>query len=242
MGTQFKEVGGGPATGLANDFVSFLQNGLMSGSFGGGTAGQRFAGANPMGSSMGIAGVLNDILAGGAGQLGGSMQQMISQDTNRQADALRSRYGVGGGMGFGTPAAFAESMLRSEQAPKLTQAIGGLQMQALNQLMPIMAGLAGKGISQRETIAQPNPVASGVAAVAPIAGAIIGSFGGPGGTAAGAQLGSSLGNALGGSTPYMNRNQGNDLMFGQNLGMQMPSYAGQAYSFDPSMWGNLGMR
>lgn len=238
MGNQFKEVGGGPATGLANDFVSFLQNGLMTGQFGGGTAGARFAGANPGGSTMGIAGVLNDILAGGAGQLGGSLSDMISKDTERQTNALRARFGVGGGQAFGSPAAYAESMLRAEQAPRLTQAIGGLQMQALNQLMPIMAGLAGKGISQRETIAQPNPIASGVAAIAPIAGAVIGSFGGPGGTAAGAQIGSSLGNALGGSTPYMSHNQTNDLFQGANLGMQMPAQ----YTYDPKMWAgyNLG--
>ena len=37
MGMNVKEVGGGPSVGLANDFVSWLQNGINSGTFGGGT-------------------------------------------------------------------------------------------------------------------------------------------------------------------------------------------------------------
>lgn len=115
---------------------------------------------------MGIAGILNDLLSGGAGQVGGSMQQMIHADTERGANALRARFGAGGGTAFGTPGAYAESLYRAEAAPRATQAVAGLQLQALFPIMQMMAALAGRGISQRETIAQPNPVVSGLTALA----------------------------------------------------------------------------
>lgn len=233
MGTKTKEVGGGPATGLANDFVSFLQGGLNTGSFGGGSATQRTNGANPVGSTMGIAGVLNDILSGGAGQLGGSLQQLISRDTERQADQLRARFGLGGGTAFGTPAAYAESNLRAEQAPQLTQAIGGLQLGAIGQLLPLLAGLAGRGISQRETIAQPSPWASAAAIGAPIIGAGLGAL--AGNPMAGAAVGQSVAGGLGGGglqTPFMTQSQG--LNFG---GMGMGGGGGYQPLNNP-LWNN----
>lgn len=187
MGSQLKEVGGGPATGLANDFIKFLQNGLNSGTFGGTTGVTGTMNANPYGSTSGISGVLNDILSGGAGQLGGSLQEMISRQATRDVNDLRSRFGASGGTAFGTPAAYAESLLRSETAPKLATAVGGLQLQALQPLLGIIAGLSGKGISQRETIQQPSTLGS----IASIASPILG-------TALGGPLGGYLGGKLGG--------------------------------------------
>jgi len=193
LDTKYKEVGGGPATGLAGDFVSMLQQGLF-GSFGGPTAGARMAGANPYAQSMGVAGVLNDILSGGAGELGGSLATLMSRQTDRDVAGLRSRFGMTGGMGFGTPAAFAESMYRAEAAPRAAMAVGGLQMQALQQLLPILANISGRGISQRETVAQPGTGASIIASVAPIVGTVLGAAaGGPPGAAMGAQMGSQIG-------------------------------------------------
>lgn len=238
MGTKYKEVGGGPATGLGNDFIKFLQGGLNTGSFGGVSAAQRTQGADPMGSTQGIAGVLNDILSGGAGQIGGSLQQLISQDTNRQADALRSRFGVGGGTAFGTPAAYAESQLRSQQAPQLTQAIGGLQLQALSQILPMIGGFASKGVSQRENVASPSPWASAAAIGAPIIGAGLGAL--AGNPLAGLSLGSSLGGLGGGGgglqTPFMSGSNGLD--FG-NMGMGGGGYMGQLAS---PLWQNYQPR
>lgn len=234
MGTKFKEVGGGPATGLANDFISFLQGGLNTGSFGGTSAAQRTQGANPVGATQGIAGVLNDILSGGAGQLGGSLQQLISRDTDRQADALRARFGLGGGTAFGTPAAFAEGTLRSEQAPNLVNAIGGLQLNAIGQLLPLMAGLAGRGISQRETIAQPSPWASAAAIGAPIIGAGLGAL--AGNPMAGTSIGQSVGGAFGGQlqTPFMSQSPG--LQF-PNLGMSSGG-SGMGQPLSNPLWNN----
>lgn len=198
LDTKYKEVGGGPATGLATDFVNMLRQGLF-GSFGGPTAGARMAGANPYAQSMGVAGVLNDILAGGAGQLGGSLGEMMSRQAERDVAGLRSRFGMTGGMGFGTPAAFAESMYRAEAAPRAALAVGGLQMQALQQLLPVLANISGRGISQREVIAQPGTGASILATVAPIVGTVLGAAtGGPPGAAAGATLGSQLGGSIAG--------------------------------------------
>lgn len=236
MGTKTKEVGGGPATGLANDFVGFLQGGLGSGTFGGGASAGQAGAANPVGATQGIAGILNDILSGGAGQIGGSMQQLISQDTNRQADALRSRFGVGGGTAFGTPAAYAESQLRSQQAPQLVNAIGGLQMQTIAPLLQLMAGLSQKGISQRETVASPSPWASAAAIGAPIIGAGLGAL--AGNPMAGSAIGSSIGNAfggMGGSTPFMSGNQG--LMGGTNMGIGSGGYGNPSPLSSP-LWNN----
>jgi hypothetical protein len=200
MGTQTKEVGGGAATGLADDFIKFLQQGLSSGTFGGSTAVNGAMQANPYGSTHGIAGVLNDLLSGGAGQIGGSMNQMIQQQSTRDVDALRARFGAGGGQAFGTPAAYGEALLRSETAPKMTQAIGNLQFQALQPLFQAMLGLSGKGISQRETIQQPSEIANALSIASPIAGSILG---GP--------LGGMIGKGIGGwfgKTPGMPQDQG----------------------------------
>jgi hypothetical protein len=191
MGTQTKEVGGGPATGLANDFVKFLQSGLNSGTFGGLSGATGAMNANPFGSTNGIAGVLNDILSGGAGKLGGSLQELIGKQETRDVNDLRARFGASGGTAFGTPAAYAESLLRSETAPKLTQAVGGLQLQTLSQLLPLLAGLSQRGISQRETVQQPSPLANAFSIAAPVIGAFAG---GP----AGGALGSLFGGMFGG--------------------------------------------
>lgn len=193
MGPRQSSVGGGPATGLANDFVGFLQNALNTGTFGGAASAGQAAGANPIGATTGIAGILNDLLAGGAGQIGGNMNQMIAKDTDRQAQMLRERYTQGGGVGYGSPAANAEALLRSESGAKMTQATGQLQMAALMPILQMIMGLSGKGISQREDVLSPNPWMQGLSALAPLIGAAAGAFGGPPGMLAGAAAGSAAG-------------------------------------------------
>lgn len=165
MGAKYKEYGGGPATGLADNFIQFLSQGLNTGTFGAGQA----AGGDAMGQTQGIAGVLNDILSGGAGNLGGSMAQLIKNDTNDQVNALRARFGAAGGTAYGTGAAYGEGVLRSKQAPALTTAVGNLQMGAIQNLMGIMAQLAGKGIAQRQGVMEENPWMTG----AKVAGGIV---------------------------------------------------------------------
>lgn len=196
MGMKQKEVGGGPATGLANDFVGFLQKGLQTGSFGSAGATSQFAGANPYGSTTGVGGLINDIIAGPAGTLGGSMQQLISTQQANDVAALRSRFGAGGGTSFGTPAAYAESTYRAQAAPQIATAIGGLQENLLSQLLPLYAGLSQRGISQREVVSQPSTGASIAQIGLPLAGSILGAFGGN--PALGSGLGSLFAKLFGG--------------------------------------------
>lgn len=199
MAMKYKEVGGGPATGLANDFVSFLQNGLQTGSFGSAGATSQAAGANPIGSTNGIGGILNDLLAGGAGVIGGNMASMISKQSDRDVNALRARSGLGGASAFGTPASYAEAQLRSDTAPKLVNAIGGLQQGVLSQLLPLFANLSSKGIAQREGTYQENPWATAAQIGLTGAGTALGFMaGGPGGAAVGNKIGSSAGGMFGG--------------------------------------------
>lgn len=164
MSAKTKETGGGAATGLSNDFIKWLQSAVTTGQFGAGTATTGFNNANPMGDTMGMATVLNDILSGGAGVLGGNMNKMISENTENQAAALRSRYGAGGGMSMGTPAAYGEAMLRSQSGAQQINAIGGLQMQALLPMLQIIAGMSQQGIAQRQTVVEPNPWMQGLQA------------------------------------------------------------------------------
>lgn len=199
MGMKTHEVGGGPATGLANDFTKFLESGL-TGSFGGAGASSQTAASNPFGSTMGFAGVLNDIMSGGAGNLGGSLAKLISTQQGNDIAGLRSRFGAGGGTAFGTPAAYAESTYRAQAAPQIATAIGQLQMQTLGQLLPIYANLAGKGIAQRETVAQPNPWVQAAQLFLPIAGQAFGAAGEAGGF--GNLFGGGGGGGYGGASAY----------------------------------------
>lgn len=164
MAPQTKEVGGGPATGLADQFVSWLSQGLNTGSFGPGAP----AGADAHGATMGIGSYLTDILSGGAGKIGGATSDIITKQGERDAAAVRARYGVGGGTAFGTPGAYAEGMVRSETAPKLVSAIGGLQQNALQMLLPLFANIAGKGLTQRQTVTQQSPWATAAGIAAPL--------------------------------------------------------------------------
>jgi len=167
MGMKERTVGGGSATGLADDFTAWLQGALNTGSFGG----QQPAGSGAIGSTLGISGVLNNLLSPGGGAMGNSLMEMISKDTERQASALRARYGQQG-LGYGTPAAYSEALLRSEQAPKLTQAIGGLQLQALFPIIQAIAGISQLGIPQRQTVMQPNNWVQGIGVGSDLIGSI----------------------------------------------------------------------
>lgn len=162
MGSTTKEIGGGPAVGLANDWVHALQGLLNTGGMG--SAGSPDA----YGSAGGVYNVLKDILSGGAGKIGGAYQDIIAKDMNRQALALRGRFTQGGGASFGTPAAYAEALLRSESGPKLIAAIGGLQENAINSLIGSYTGLSGKGISDRQIVQEPSAFSQVLGTVAPV--------------------------------------------------------------------------
>lgn len=194
MGPQAKTVGGGPATGLADDFVNFLRGGLTTGTFG--NPGQQAMGANPIGSTTGIAGILNTILSQGAGKMGGALQDIINQRQAGDIANLRARYGMGG-TGTGTPGAYAESLYRSQAAPQAAVQIGQLQSQYLQPLMQAMYGLSERGIPQATTVLSQSPfmqLMSGLGGAGMGAGSImralgVGGGGGGGGIPSADQLG-----------------------------------------------------
>lgn len=166
MGSKVSTIGGGSATGLGNNFVQWLQNGLNTGSFGGGGP----AGSGAMTQTQGMAGVLNDILSGGAGKLGGALQDTINRTNTQNINDLRARYGAFGGTGFGTPAAFAESNYRAAEPAQTTTAIGNLQLSALQPLLSSIYGLSQKGIPQAESVIQPSGFSQALQGLGSIAG------------------------------------------------------------------------
>ncbi len=172
-GSKFQEVGGGPATGLSEDFVRLLRGSLF-GNFGGQpTAGQRFNAANPVGSTTGIARILQNILGEGAGTLGGSLAEMIRRESTRNIADLRARFGAGGGAAFGTPAAYAESLYRAEAAPRTATAVGQLQLSTLLPLLQLSGALSERGIAPRQIVARPSAFSSILSTLAPAVSAAV---------------------------------------------------------------------
>lgn len=165
MAAKTKAVGGGPATGLADNWISALQQLLNHGGLG--PAGSPNAG----GSTGDIMSVLSDILSAGGGKAGNAISDMISKQQTRDVNALRSRFGAGGGVAFGTPAAYSESLYRAEAAPQITNAITGLQLQTIMPLLSAITGLSGKGIAQRQIVQEKSGLAQGLGLLTGIAGA-----------------------------------------------------------------------
>lgn len=167
MGAKTKEVGGGPAVGLAEDTISGLRallNPQRNNTGGLGTAGSPDA----LGSAGGVYGILAQLLSPGAGNVGGSYATMINKQQERDVNALRSRFGATGGASFGTPAAFAESQYRAEAAPQVATQIGKLQLEALLPLLQGSFNLSQLGIAPRQTIQQKSGLASALGTVAGI--------------------------------------------------------------------------
>jgi hypothetical protein len=146
MGAQTKTVGGQPSSPLAKQFTNFLMSGLAGGQFGTG---------NPQSQTMGIGGVLNDILSGGAGKLGGSLATLMQNQQMRDVDSLRARFSSGSGS-YGSGAQYAEGLYKAQAAPQITSAIGNLQLSALSPLLGAYSSQAALGTPQAQTLTQPS--------------------------------------------------------------------------------------
>jgi hypothetical protein len=176
MGARYREFGGGPAVGVADEWAQMLQS-LMRG---GSTPGIQFDRAltnntpgsptNPVTGSGGIGNVLQSILSPGAGQVGGSLQEIIQRDTERQRNALRAQYGATGSS-FGSGAAQTEALFSAEAAPRAALGIGNLQLQVLAQILPLLNSFAGRGVSQRSGALEQNPILQGIDAASGLIGA-----------------------------------------------------------------------
>ena len=159
---------GGSGTGLGQNFANWLQQGLLGGGFGG--------------NQGGASGILNDILGGGAGNLGGALSSILKTQQTNDVNSIRSRYGASGGTGFGTPAAYGEATYRTQAAPQIASAVGNLQMNALNSILPLIARIAGKDIPQASTVGEQNPFVQGLGLALPLISGLAsgGLFGGGG--------------------------------------------------------------
>jgi hypothetical protein len=162
-GYKTSTVGGGPATGLANDWVKFLESGLNTGTFG--TRGA--AGGGAMDSTTGIAGVLNEMLGAGAGKFGDALQSIIGRQQQTDVANIHQRYGAAS---VGTPGGVAESLYRAQAAPQSALAIGNLQLKALEPLLAMINQTAQRGIPQAENVIQPGVGMSILGALPGLAG------------------------------------------------------------------------
>ncbi len=235
MTAKTKELGGGPATGLADSYVSALQSLINGGGMG--TAGSPNAGGSTMGVMQVLQGLLNP-----NGQQGKAIQDIISKQGERDVNSLRSRFGAGGGTAYGTPAAFGESLLRSETAPKLTTALGQLQLSAALPLLAQFGDLSKLGIAPRQLVQQKTGFGQALGAVTGLAGAAAPFFtGGFGGGIPGAPSGDI---ATGGVT-NPNVYGGQPLNFGQ-AAQNWNFFPGSNYQFggtgmgNPSLAGYIG--
>lgn len=181
MGYKETVVGGQPTQGLPQDFTNFLQNFINTGSFGSGTAGQQAGAATPVSDTQDIFGLLNSIISNPSADQ--SVQDLISKDIERGRNDLRARFGTSGGMGFGTPAAFAESLFQAEQVPRTTLALDELSRNRLASLMPFFqqaGALTQQGTPQAQATLQPDAFSTALNAITGLAGAATNIFSIPG--------------------------------------------------------------
>jgi hypothetical protein len=172
LGAKTKEVGGGPAVGLAEDTITGLRallNPQRTNTGGLGTAGSPDA----FGSAGGAFGILAQLLSPGAGNVGGSYAKLINKQQERDVNAIRSRFGASGGAAFGTPAAFAENQYRAEAAPQVATQIGKLQLEALMPLLQGAFGLSQSGIAPRQLVQQKSGLGQALGTFAKIGGAAL---------------------------------------------------------------------
>lgn len=167
MGAKTKTVGGTKSgMGLSEDLVSMLGQLLNGGQTG------RPAGSAAVTQTQGVAGVLSDILSGGAGKVGGGLAELLAKSQERNVNGIRARFGASGGTAFGTPAAYAESNYRAEAAPQIATQIGDLQLRALDPVLRATMGVFDKNTPQAQTIQQKSTlgqIAGTLGQLAPIA-------------------------------------------------------------------------
>src|SRR6266550_6183171 len=144
---------GGTGTGLGKDLAGIFDTGINTGSFGT----RPPAGGDAVTSTTGIFGVLNDLLSGGAGKVGGSLADLIGRHQEKDIADIHQRYGA---TSLGTPGAYAESNYRARAAPEAATAIGNLQLSALMPLLQMITGFGGRDVAQAQLFASPNPLLS----------------------------------------------------------------------------------
>lgn len=158
MGVDTKEVGGGSAKPVADDFGKMLLQGLQSG-FG--------AVPGSSGANGGLGGYLQMLLSGQGAQ-GAITQAEIAK--NKAIGDLHERYSMGG-TGFGTPAASAEASYRAQVDPQIANIHSQNVMQALSQILPFYGQAFGLGTPQAQMVQTPSFGANLLGGVTSLAGA-----------------------------------------------------------------------
>lgn len=157
-GVESGELGGDPKGQFAQGFTDFLGQ-LFGLQPSGGTPARTVksggmtvtkAGTpsgDPISQTEGIAGTIQDLLAGpNIAGTGESIQKIIESDIDRGAANLRERFTAsGGGSSVGTPAAVAESLFRAESAPRAGVALAQLDIQRRDSILKALAPLLGLG-------------------------------------------------------------------------------------------------
>lgn len=175
MGNRYKEVGGGPAVGLADNWIKNLQSFMGGGSTPGAQmtrAGNNQAQAGTAGALTntgngpgGIYNIIQDILSQGGGSLGGHLGSQIERGVNEGRADVASRFSsVGGGQGSSTAQAIAR--YNAEQADAVPLGVANLQMSTIQPLLQMIQQMAGRGVTQREGVMEQNPWLQGITALA----------------------------------------------------------------------------
>jgi hypothetical protein len=176
MGVNTKEMGGGSAKPVANEFGKMLLQGLQGGF--GAVPGQA-------GASGGLGGYLQMLLSGQGAQ-GAVTQAEIAK--KKAIGDLRERYSLGG-TGYGTPTATAEAQYRANVDPQIANIQSQNIAQALSMILPAYQQAFGLGTPQAQLVQTPSFGANLIGGVTSLAGAAA-PFLAPG-------IGSAVGPALG---------------------------------------------
>jgi hypothetical protein len=159
MGARYREVGGGPATGVADSWANTLQS-MMGG---GSTPSTQMNNA-----PNAMARIMQEILSPGAGAIGGNFASQIERGIGRERGALTSRFSSMNG-GYGSGAGQALAQFGAEVADRVPMDIANLQMGTIQQLMQAIGQFSQRGVSQRSTVAEPNPWLQGLQAFGDVA-------------------------------------------------------------------------
>lgn len=227
MGAKYKEVGGGPAVGVADDWANFLKSAMG----GGGTPSTAMnSAANGLSGGSTMQKIIADILGSGAGVPGAALASSITRDTNTQRANLRDQFGGS----FGSGAQQATAMFNSSVADKIPIDIANLQMGVMGPLMGLISQFAQKGTSQRSVVAEENPFLATLKGLTGAAQGVAGIVGGGGSSKKEGDPGSIMGQ----DTPLLN---GFNIPSGAAPGSYLPNINTSGFrlpQLTPSMQGS----
>lgn len=145
MGGGQKTIGGsGGARKLGKNYIDWLGGGLDD------------VGLVGAGGQRGLAGLINQYLTPDFNDpQSTALMTLANQRKQSNIDDLRSRYNLAG-TGYGTPASSAEANFRAEFDPQLITQLGNQKLQVAMNLLGLINGVAGRGISQAQTVQTPG--------------------------------------------------------------------------------------